>query len=177
MSELSVGEAVTFEEAIALAQSLLSEIEQGALAQSEEEARIGGLVSSENGARGFFVTYLTDERALADNPSPALIRALQSSPEIVSELLVKNLAMSAAMAVAHRRNRDEEMAKSSERVSARSAGLIRETALSAARSKVKLLLESVSSGEGVYQSFLKRWGYDAEQLAAIATAAQSVAID
>lgn len=177
MSELSVGEEITFEEAIALAQSLLSEMERGELAEPELEARIGALVGSENGARGFFVTYLTDDRALADSPSPAVVRALQSSPEIVSELLVKNLAMSAGMAVAHRRNQNEEMAKSSERVRSRSAALIRDTELSAARSKAKQLLESVSSGEGAYQSFLKRWGYDSEQLEAIASAAQPVAID
>ncbi len=117
-SDKTVPESVTFQEAIALTQSLLSRIEAG-VSPAEIEAGIAELVKSENGARGFFVTYLTSDGNLADNPSPEVVRALQSSPEIVAELLVKNLAMSAAMAVTHRRNGLEEMAQGSDRVRSR----------------------------------------------------------
>lgn len=157
MSDLS------FEEAIAQTQSLLFKIEGGELSESEIETAIASLVKSENGARGFFVTYLTDERPFADNPSPGEIRALQSSEEIVSELLVKNLAMSAAMVVAHRRRLDEKMAASSEKVRSRSAGLIRTLGLSQIQHRAKQMLESAITSEGTYQAFLERWGYDAEQ--------------
>lgn len=173
-SALSVPDTVSFEEAIALTQSLLSHLQQGQLSDSELESVTRKLVSSQNGARGFFVTYLTDERRFADEPSPAVLSALESSAEIVSELLVKNLAMSAAMVVAHRRRQDEEMAQQSARVSDRSAHLIQSLQLPRADELAQLMLESARTGEGHYQSFLQRWRYDEEQREAIEQAVQRV---
>jgi hypothetical protein len=153
----------SFEEAIAFTNSLLDRMEAGKLTEAEIEEAIASLVQSENGARGFFVTYLTDDRSLADNPSNAVIQALKSSPEIVSELLVKNVAMSAAMAVTHRRNGDEEMAQSSDRVRRRTFNLIGQVQLDSVFDRLEKLKESVTTGAGAYQSFLERWGYDREQ--------------
>ena len=169
---LSVPESLTFEQAISLTQSLLDQIEGGALSEEEIESVLTQLVSSENGARGFFVTYLTDSRPLAERPSIGVINALRTSPEIVSELLVKNVAMSAAMVVAHRRRQDEEMAANSARTSTRSAGLIATLELPRTHELAQQMLESVTAGEGVYEAFLKRWGYDAEQRQAIQQAVQ-----
>lgn len=171
---LSVPDAVTFEQAIALTQSLLAQIEAGELSEEDIESVVSQLVSSENGARGFFVTYLTDSRSLADRPSVGVINALRTSPEIVSELLVKNVAMSAAMVVAHRRRQDEEMAATSARTSTRSADLITTLELPPAHKLAQQMLESVTAGGGVYEAFLKRWGYDAEQRLAIQQALQPV---
>jgi hypothetical protein len=156
-------ESVTFEEAIALTQSLLAQLEAGELSQEDVSEAIAQLVKSENGARGFFVTYLTSEGTLADNPSPAVIQALQSSPDTVAELLVKNLAMSAAMAVAHRRNDNEQMAQGSDRVRSRTTNLIKQLKLTQVRELSGQLRESTLTGEGTYKTFLNRWGYDAEQ--------------
>src|SRR3712207_1870602 len=122
-------ESVTFEKAIALTQSLLPQMEAGELSQEDVSEAIAQLVKSENGARGFFVTYLSSEGTLADNPSPAVIQALKSSPDTVAELLVKNLAMSAAMAVTHRRNDNEQMAQGSDRVRSRTTNLIKQLKL------------------------------------------------
>lgn len=163
MTQLSIPESVTFQEAIALTQTLLTEIEAHQLSEEVEEA-LSALVSSENGARGFFVTYLTNP---TDIPSPPLIRALQSSPEIVSELLVKNVAMSAAMAVTHRRNDSPEMAQSSQQVTQRSANLIQQLQLQPVAGKLKQLRVSLDTESGNYQEFLQRWGYDSEQRQAI----------
>jgi hypothetical protein len=172
-----VPESVSFQEAIALTQSLLSQMETGELPESDIEPAIAALVSSQNGARGFFVTYLTDARPLADNPSPGVIQALRSSPEIVSDLLVKNLAMSSAMAVAHRRNQAEEMAQGSDRVRSRTVHLIQLVQLLPIQEQLQELLQSVTTGVGTYQSFLDRWGYDAEQRQAIQKAIAQVLAD
>lgn len=164
MAELNLApEDISFEDAIALTQSLLTQMEQGNLSDAEIEAAIAALVSNMNGARGFFVTYLSDERAIADQPSEAVMQALQTSPEIVSDLLVKNLAMSSAMAITHRRNGNEEMAQGSERVRSRTAHLIEKLQLAAVVEKAQKLHESASTGLGEYKAFLDRWGYDAEQ--------------
>ncbi|MFM7191184.1 MAG: hypothetical protein ACKOX2_10250, partial [Microcystaceae cyanobacterium] len=90
---------VTFEAAISQSQALLTAIAEQRLDDQAFAQQVKTLVQTENGARGFFVTYLTADLPQADQPSPALLAALQTSPEIVSELLVKNLAMASATAV------------------------------------------------------------------------------
>ena len=65
-SSLEVPAAVTFEQAIALTQSLLSQIEAGSLSEADIATVISALVKTENGARGFFVTYLTSASSAAD---------------------------------------------------------------------------------------------------------------
>ncbi|MBW4661578.1 MAG: hypothetical protein KME15_23155 [Drouetiella hepatica Uher 2000/2452] len=170
-SSLVVPNPVTFEQAIAITQSLLAAMESG-ISAAQIQSTIADLVHSENGARGFFVTYLTDERLLADEPSTAVVQALQSAPETVAELLVKNLAMSTAMAIAHRRNHNEEMAQGSDRVQRRTTQLIHQVKLSEVSLKAQKLLHSVVTGAGEYQTFLDRWGYDDEQRQRIGEALQ-----
>lgn len=164
---IPVSPEITFEQAIDLTQSLITQIQREEISEADLEARVTALVRSENGVRGFFVTYLTDERSIADHPSDAIIRGLQSSPEIVAEFLVKNLAMASAMAITHRRNQDEAMALGSERVQIRSIDLIQRTQLAETIRKARKLAESTATGAGEYQAFLDRWGYDSEQRQAI----------
>jgi hypothetical protein len=165
---------VTFEDAIAQTENLLNEIVEKKLEEAEIEKAIASLVNSLNGARGFFVTYLTADHPLADNPSTGVIKALQSSPEIVSELLVKNLAMSSAMALTHRRDNNEEMALSSQKVTQRTTNLIKQLNLDITTTKLEELQESVKNKNGNYQNFLERWGYDEEQLAVISQTVSKV---
>lgn len=165
---------ITFPQAIALTKSLLSRIEAGELSPGEIEAAIAELVKTEDGARGFFVTYLTSDLTLADNPAPEVVRALQSSPEIVAELLVKNLAMSATMAFTHRRNGNEDIAQGSDRVRERTARLIELVDLPVVREVAQNLLENAATGEGRYKVFLQQRGYDAEQRQVMCKALQEV---
>ena len=166
-SLLSVPENITFEEAIALTQEIMSEMETGRLSEPKVESLIGNLVKSKNGARGFFVSYLTDSRPLADNPSPSIFRALESAPEVVVELLVKNLAMCSAMVVHHQRNQDEEAANESKRVQVRTTKLIKSVNMPSLSGNIQELYQATTTGQGNYKNFLKRWGYDTEQLKAI----------
>lgn len=166
-SVFAVPQDMSFEQAIALTEHLLNQVEQGVLVDGEVEEAIAALVRSESGARGFFVTYLAGGSSLADHPTPPVIRALQSAPGMVSELLLKNLAMSTAMAITHRRNQKEDLAAGSDRVHHRTQQLIQMTQLPDFPAKAQHLLNSALTGEGEYQSFLDRWGYDAEQRQAI----------
>lgn len=165
---VSIPENLSFEDAIDFTQSLLDQQEAGTVSESNFAATVSQLVHSENGARGFFVTYLTDTRTIADQISQDTQKALESSPEIVSELLVKNLAMSAAMVVYHHRHQNEEMAASSDLVRSRCIELIKSLNLSPVKSLLNQMLETTKTEQGSYQDFLKRWGYDAEQREAIA---------
>jgi hypothetical protein len=165
---------LSFEQAIALTQDLMAQMAAGTLSAEAEEQAIAALVSSENGARGFFVTYLTSDSALADAPSEAVVKALQSSPGTVAELLVKNVAMSSAMAIAHRRNQAEDMAQGSERVSRRTLDLIHRVGLPLVSEKAQQLRNSAKTGDGPYAEFLNRWRYDDEQRAVIQAALEGI---
>jgi hypothetical protein len=171
---LQVSESITFEEAIDFTHSLLEKMEAHQLSESDIQTAIASLVKTVNGARGFFVTYLTDSRPIVDKPSQSTIEALKTSPEIVSELLAKNLAMSSAMAITHRRNHNEELAQGSEQVHQRTAYLIEQLQSNLLTEKLKQLQASAATGEGNYHSFLKRWGYDEEQKQVIQKAISAV---
>jgi cell division protein FtsB len=158
-----VPENVTFEQAIALTQTLTTQIKQGQLISLDLEEAIAALVQTQNGARGFFVTYLTDPDPGLDQPDPGVISALQTAPEIVAELLVKNLAMSSVMAVVHRQQQNGALAQGSERVRSRTTDLIRLLQSDLIAERARQLYQSAVTGEGEYTSFLKKWGYDAEQ--------------
>lgn len=160
---LTLPDDLSFETAIAVSQSLLDQMEQQALAEADLEAVLTQLVRSENGARGFFVTYLSDERSLADSPSPAIIQALKTSPDTVAPLMVKNLAMSTASAIAHRRNQDATAAQGSDRVQRRSTQLLQAIQSPTVEAHVAALATSLDTGAGDYAAFLDRWGYDTEQ--------------
>ena len=173
-SVFPVPEGITFEQAIALTQSLLAAIEKGETTDAEVETVVTALVSNQTGARGFFVSYLTDERSLADQPNAAVLNALSTSPDIVSDLLVKNLAMSAAMGVLHRRQQSLDMAQGSDLVRSRSLTLAQQLQLSAMQARTQQLLATLDSGTGPDQAFLERQGYDAEQQQAIRPTLQQV---
>lgn len=172
-SSLLASESITFEGAIELTQSLLSLIEADQLSEADIEQAVRSLVKTQNGARGFFVTYLTDDRQEADRPSPGVVEALRSAPEIVAELLVKNLAMSAAMVVYHSRHQSEEMAAGSARVQKRSRNLIQILQMPACQTLASQMLESLQNANGEYEEFFQRWGYDNEQKVAIGSAVRS----
>ena len=158
-----IPENLSFEDALQLTENLLEAMVENKLNDYEIEEIITTLVSSQNGARGFFVTYLTSDLPLADHPTNVVVNALKYSPDLVSELLVKNLAMSSAMALTHRRNNNEEMAQGSDRVCQRTSNLIRKVNLELMAEKLQELKQTIITGNGNYSTFLERWGYDAEQ--------------
>jgi hypothetical protein len=84
--------------------------------------------------------------------------------------------MSTAMQIAHTRNQDLDLAQGSERVQQRTIQLIQRTQLPLIQAKLHALSETITTGTGRYQSFLERWGYDAEQRIAIQQVLQRVTI-
>ncbi|OZH53619.1 hypothetical protein AFK68_16440 [Hydrocoleum sp. CS-953] len=166
-TSLSVKENITFEEALALTQEIMSEMETDQLSAAKIEELIGDLVKRKDTARAFFAIYLRGPRPLVDNPSPSIIRALESSPETVTELLVKSLAMSSGMVVHHQRNQDQEAANESQTVRSRTKKLIKSVNIPGLSDNILELYQATTTGQGNYTDFLKRWGYDTEQLKAI----------
>jgi hypothetical protein len=161
---------LSFEQAIAQTQQLLSQ----SVSPEQLQQTITELVQTDNGARGFFVTFLTGDFALADRPE--LLCALQSAPTRVADLLTKNLAMATAMELTHFRDGNPEQAAGSAKVQQHTRSLIQ--ALQANLPELQTCLQqlalSLTSPSGEYHAFLERWGYDLEQRAAIQTALETV---
>jgi hypothetical protein len=163
----SLSPDISFQGAIAFTHELMQQMLTETLSDLEVEQAIAQLVQTMNGARGFFVTYLTDDLPLADHPSSGVLTALKTAPEIVAGLLVKNVAMSTAMAITHERQQQSEMAQNSLRVQRRSLLLLEQLQLPESNRELQKLSHSLSTREGDYQTFLERWGYDVEQRQAI----------
>ena len=161
-----MGMSISFENAIQQTQDLLSQIEF--LDAKTITQKFTELVSTENGARGFFVTYLTSDLSHREYPSLEVITALKTSPIFVNELLVKNLAMSTAMVIYHRSQGDKENAQGSEKVQEKTGQLIKQLLSQSLGEKLQQLATSLNTGQGEYQAFLERWGYDDCQRQAIA---------
>jgi hypothetical protein len=159
----TVPDGLSFETALSVSQALLDEMEQGNLTEAQTGEAIAALVATENGARGFFVTYLSDARPWADQPTRIVLDALASSPAVVSPLLVKNLVMSTAMAITHRRDQNEHLAEGSDQVKARSLNLLQHLTFPELKQQAQEMATSLETGRGSYQPFLDRWQYDPEQ--------------
>jgi hypothetical protein len=161
--EFTVPPNITFEQAMALTQDLLVSNPSDALLESA----ITALLQTQNGARGFFVVFLTGDSALADVPTPPLLRALRSNPDAIADLMVKNIAMPTAVALTHQRNRNDELAVSSNQTQVRSINLVQQLNLSEITTLLRSMQSTIQNNNGDYQSFLDRWCYDSEQRDAI----------
>jgi len=135
--------------------------------------RIGELIKTVEGARGFFVVSLSIDCPLMDRFPDALIFQLRSSGEIVVDLTVKNLAMSSAMIITHRNNKDPQEIQS-ERIKIRCIELLKLLDSTQVKKRLDVLLEA-TKGIGEDLKFLDRWGYNDEQINAISESIYEVA--
>lgn len=183
--------APSFPQAMEIAAQWISLWEAGELSDEVLADRVGELVASRDGARGFFVVGLTGEAPLLDRlPEPLVVALRQAGPGVV-DLTARNLAMSTAMVLHHRRSGDLDHQAGSERVQLRSTELLRHLEPVAVKQRLEsLLAAALAAGDSTGpaatdgrsdgpvaedRAFLDRWGYDAEQRRAIAGAIEAVA--
>ena len=135
--------------------------------------RIGELVKTVEGARGFFVVSLSIDCPLMDRVPDPLIFQLRRSGDIVIDLTVKNLAMSSAMIITHRKNEDSQEIQS-EKIRTRCIELLKLLDSNKVKKRLEVLLEA-TKGIGEDLKFLNKWGYNDEQINAIAKSIYEVA--
>jgi len=164
----------SFSQALEIANQWLALWEAGELSDEVLADRVSELVASRDGARGFFVVALAGDSPLMDRLPDPVALMLRAGGEGVVDLSVRNLAMSSAMALQHRRSGDGVMQAGSERVQTRSTELLRLLDPGLVKQRLETLLEG-TAGSGTDVAFLDRWGYDAEQRAAIGAALLAVA--
>ena len=136
--------------------------------------RIGELLKTIEGARGFFVVSLSIDCPLMDRLPEPLIFQLRSSGQIVVDLTVKNLAMSSAMVIEHQKNNNSQQMQS-ERIRTRCIELLKLLDSNKVKTRLEMLLEG-TKGNGKDLEFLNRWGYSNEQRKAISQSIYEVAL-
>lgn len=167
--------APTFQQAMEITAQWLEQWQNGELSDEVLADRVAQLLASRDGARGFFVVSLAGDCPLMDRLPEPLLLQLGAAGEGVVDLTARNLAMSTAMALHHQRAGDSQQQAASERVAERCTELLRQLASAAVQQRLATLLQAARDGVGDDVPFLERWGYDAEQKAAIAAAILAVA--
>lgn len=165
---------LSFQEAIAQSTEWIRRWDQEELSEDVLADAVGELVRERDGARGFFVASLTSDSPLMDRLPEALVYQLRLAGEGVVDLTVRNLAMSTAMGVHHKRNGDQGLLDGSLRVRSRCLELLRWLEPHQVKNRLEMMIEGLNS-RGEDQTFLERWGYDDVQRDEIRKAIAEVA--
>ena len=152
----------TFEEAMNAAMHWCSAWDKGELSDEVLADRISELLTSKNGARGFLVIGLSSDCPLMDRLPEPLILQLRKAGKLIVNLTVKNLAMSSAMVVHHKRNKNTTQEAGSERVNSRCLELLRLLDPNEVKISLEELLDDIKEKRN-NSELIKRWGYDDDQ--------------
>jgi len=190
---IKAAKEATFEDAQVLGQKLATLLTKSCSNGEEmpEEAirTLRALISTTSGARGWFVQLLTDPdyEAIFTQPQldTSLLKAICDNPQPNIKLMTMNVAMSTATELVHLRNNNPEFAAGSRLTRDRSRIII-EALLDGAMVLPGLQEELVKLRSAVepwgkrkekevpppdsnpeWVKFTKKWGYNAEQRAAI----------
>ena len=148
--------------------------EDGSISDEVLSDRVLELLETIEGARGFFVISLSNDCPLMDRlPSPLVI-ALRIQGEMIVDLLVKNLAMSTAMAISHGENKESIQKETSLRISQRCKEILRLMDSKQVKERLERLVFA-TDGKGSDVTFIKRWNYNKQQIEAIRDSAFDVA--
>ncbi len=151
----------SFTQAINISAQWCKEWEEDLLSEEVLADRIAELIKTKIGVRGFFAYALSDKECfLLDKlPSP-LIFKLNEAGEAVVEIVVKNLIMSSAQIIIHRRENNNEYEITSENISDRCKAILR---LLETKSVIKSVNQVLRDLDKMGNSFDNSVKYDSEQ--------------
>ncbi len=164
----------SFEEAMNAASLWCSAWEAEEISDEVLADRVSELLKSKNGVRGFFVISLSSDSPLMDRLPEALIFQLREAGELVVDITVKNLVMSSAMALHHKRNKSDHQKSSSQKIQRRCIEILRLLEPNTVKERLESFLQA-TQGEGKDVAFLARWNYDQEQKQCIVQGINSIA--
>lgn len=177
---VSEAKASSFENAQVLGRQLAKALSASRTADEplSQEARdlLGALVSTTAGARGWFVTLLTDpdfEPLFVSPMQEVILEAIIANPEPNIRLMTMNVAMSTAAELAHLARGHPDLAQASRMTRDRSTTLLTELMdrLPGLKDSVKALLSAVTPEDPLpdheWIKFCDKWGYSATQREAI----------
>ena len=116
----------SFTQAINISALWCKEWEDDLLSEEVLADRIAELIKTKNGLRGFFAYALSNKDCfLLDKLPSSIVFKLTENGKDVVEILVKNLIMSSAQIIVHKRENNLEYQLSSENISERCKGILR----------------------------------------------------
>ena len=117
---------ISFTQAINISAEWCKEWSEDLLSEEILADRIVELIKTKNGLRGFFAYALSDKNCLLlENLPFSLIFKLRECGEEVVEIVIKNLIMSSAQVIVHRRENNEAYVLSSGNISERCKEILR----------------------------------------------------
>ena len=151
----------TFTQAINISAQWCKEWGEDLLSEEVLADRIAELIKTKKGLRGFFAYALSDKNCfLLDKLPFSLIFKLNEGGDTVVEIVVKNLIMSSAQIIIHRRENNHEYEIKSEIISDRCKAILR---LLEARSVTKNVNQVLKDLDNMGNSFDNSTNYDDEQ--------------
>jgi len=151
----------SFAQAINISAQWCKEWGEDLLSEEVLADRIAELIKTKNGLRGFFAYALADKDCLLLDKLPfSLIFKLNEVGDAVAEIVVKNLIMSSAQIIIHRRDSNHEYEITSENISDRCKAILR---LLETNSVTKSVNQVLSNLDDMGNSFDNSKKYDSEQ--------------
>ena len=151
----------SFTQAINISAQWSKEWSEDLLSEEVLADRIAELIKTRNGLRGFFAYALSDKYCfLLDKLPFSLIYKLNEGGDTVTEIVLKNLIMSSAQIIVHRKDKNLEYEKTSEVISSRCKAILR---LLETKSVAKSVNQSLRELDNMGNSFDKSVKYDSEQ--------------
>jgi len=151
----------SFTQAINISAQWCKEWGEDLLSEEVLADRIAELIKTKNGLRGFFAYALSDKDCLLLDKLPfSLIFKLNEGGDTVVEILVKNLIMSSAQIIIHRRENNHEYETTSENISNRCKAILRLLDTKLVTKNVSLVLEEINNMGNSFDNSIK---YDSEQ--------------
>ncbi len=151
----------SFTQAINISSQWCKEWGEDLLSEEVLADRIAALIKTRNGLRGFFAYALSDKDCfLLDKLPFSLMYKLNEGGEAVAEIVVKNLIMSSAQIIIHRRDNNHEYEIASENISDRCKAILRLLETNAVTRSVNKLLRDLDNMGNSFNNSVK---YNSEQ--------------
>ena len=151
----------SFTQAINISAQWCKEWGEDLLSEEVLADRVAELIKTKNGLRGFFAYALSDKDCLLLDELPfSLIFKLNEAGDPVVEIVVKNLIMSTAQIIIHRRENNHEYEITSEHISDRCKAILRLMETKLVTKNVNQVLKGL---DNMGNSFDNSKKYDSEQ--------------
>ena len=151
----------SFTQAINISAQWCKEWGEDLLSEEVLADRIAELIKTKNGIRGFFAYALSDKDCLLLDKLPfSLIFKLNEAGDTVVEIIVKNLMMSSAQIIIHRRDNNPEYEITSENISDRCKAILRLLETNLVTNTINQVLRNLDNMGNSFDYSIK---YDSEQ--------------
>ena len=151
----------SFTQAINISAQWCKEWGEDLLSEEVLADRVAELIKTKKGLRGFFAYALSDKDCLLLDKLPfSLIFKMNEGGNSVVEIIVKNLVMSSAQIIIHRRDNNNEYEITSENISDRCKAILRMLETKSVTKSINQVLRDLDDMGNSFDNSVK---YDSEQ--------------